>query len=183
MNKTSIRVLFAILIPFLFLQFVFVLKVKEPYPSIRLPAFGTVPENSEVLNDIKDIDVIAHFQNGDSLVLEKKDFFNTMQEWHISKIVTSINSKKVAGKKREKEREINLGKYIVSVSWRRSSYDDQLPAFKNWLKNRAIVVTGRPDIASLSIIQYRKDFMVSTRTFSNKSLDKSVTYLFDGTQE
>ena len=116
-------------------------------------------------------------------VPEKKDFFNTMQEWHISKIVTSINTKKVAEKKRGKEREINLGKYIVSVSWRRSSYEDKLPAFKNWLKNRAIAVTGRTDVSSISIIQYRKDFIVSTRTFSEKSLDKSVTYRFDGTQE
>ena len=184
MNKTSIKVLFALFIPFLFLQFIFVLKVKEPYPSVRLPGFGNVPDDPEVLNDIKDIDVVAYFQDGDSLVLEEKVFFNTMQEWHISKIMNSLGNKRGNNdKKKGKEQEINLGNYTVSVSLRRYNYEDKLPAFKTWLKKRTHAVTGRTDVASLRLTQYDQEFIISTRTFGDKSIDKSITYLFDDIKE
>ncbi len=53
MNKNKVRLLFVLLVGFLFFQFFLCIKFSEPYPAIVLPGFGKIPQSSNNIKYVK----------------------------------------------------------------------------------------------------------------------------------
>ncbi|PKV62623.1 hypothetical protein BD749_3504 [Pontibacter ramchanderi] len=74
MNKFRNRLLFIILTCFLIIQFLFILKVSEPYPAIKFPGFGSIPQTEGQIQAIN-YELFTYINAYDSTAVSAYDLF------------------------------------------------------------------------------------------------------------
>lgn len=75
MTQENLRILFTLVIIFLIAQFIFAVKVSEPYPSILYPGFSKPWKNSNY-NSYRSIEIAIVFTDGEIINDDKKLFRN-----------------------------------------------------------------------------------------------------------
>lgn len=89
MNRQKIRILFILVAGFLILQFLFILKVSEPYPSIKFPGFGKIPQTSGQIQVINH-EIIAYSDTNDSTIVDAYLLLEDYPKTYIPSILSSI---------------------------------------------------------------------------------------------
>lgn len=89
MKRNKIRLLFVLLVGFLFFQFLFSMKFSEPYPAIKFPGFGKVPQSSGKVKYTKyEVLAFSSEQNYDSVNTDV--LFNNVPQIYVPGLLNNI---------------------------------------------------------------------------------------------
>jgi hypothetical protein len=122
MNRITLRIMFVALVCFLFLQFLYALKFSEPYPAIKLPGFGKIPQLSGQIDYTK-YELLLYPAEGDSMVVNAEDLLENYPKTYIPGILTTIISKHNPTKA---DKQTNLSNSLLQ----------DYTQFKVWLNDR-----------------------------------------------
>lgn len=92
MRKTKIRIMFAAITALLFIQFSYTIKYSEPYPAVRFPGFGKVPQVTGEIN-YASYDLLLYATERDSMVISVENLLETYPSSYFHGILNTIVSK------------------------------------------------------------------------------------------
>lgn len=155
-DKTAFKPLISFLLFGLFLgiQFLFSIKYEEPYPCIRLPGFGSIPDvDSKV--EIEDFDLHVYYSDGQVEQVEHQEAFRNIPWWFIPGTMNHLLKKEISSKELQ-----------------------QVEDFGAWLESQ---LSAEPDfntIKKLEIRSYKSVFDMNAGTLSDKTVLSEKVFKF-----
>lgn len=176
LNKHKLTFSFIALGIFLIGQFVFTIKIIEPYPAIILPGFGKFPEYSENTLSFTDFELHAVFSDGKAQVLQKEKVFKEIIPWHIpSNTYNLLTSSRFSETGSPKEMRI-LG-YTFSIQRTKlvGMPKNKEAEFKKWLLERVIEVSESNEVVGLNIVYIKrtvkKGVLINEKVIDTKTIN------------
>ncbi len=137
MKKKAIQILFVAVVPFLFLQLLFIKEFEEPYPSIRFPGFGHV-FSADYPRQYVNMLVIVH-------AADQKQELTMNELLPLTPQYAKVFFKPMSGKLKE------LPDTLSATSANSTSYDDLMV----YLKQSALTKTTFDDIDKITLQWYQ----------------------------
>ncbi len=146
---------FVIIGLFLCGQFIFSIKVEEPYPCIRFPGFGPVPQTDSIV-EIVNYGMLVHLSNGQKIALKDRQHFPTIPDWFVPFMSKNLILKE--------EAESDL---------------ESLDSFKEWLQVQLSSIFQAHTINAIEFEQYRHTFKTKNRSIIKKEITARRMYKFE----
>ncbi len=177
MKKDKITRFFVFWVILCFALFLFKIEVREIYPSVILPDFRKMTKPSE-LRKIKDFDLIIHFNNGDSLVMDKFAFFDDI----IIKSYTMITLEcLLSHNKPAKTKSFEIGKIKLSLTKLNCQNRNEVvyQDFLKYLKQKTLKHSNRKDAVSFRIIKKEMNFSILENRLLDSTITDQVTFILE----
>ncbi len=180
-DKRSVRLLFLITIPLLFLHFAFAIIIREPYPSAIMPGFaGVKSEAKKITTSVRKI--ISFPSDGDSTFIAITDVFQNISPVGTNRILDRMlfNTNEQqrdhpARKKYDRLLSNILGVEFMqkAISLRsRISSENEINEFKDWIHHRVDKLNPGSSQDSILVLRYNIVQDIETR----QELDRIITH-------
>lgn len=146
--RPRIRLLFLLLIPFLFAQYLLAKWFLEPYPSLVYPGFGTIPDQGEYIS-YGTQDILVFDDAGARDTLDAHALFHGLPRHYVPVILSKSfrEDTRPEGPDQKPFRKLRIGAFYYEV--RRYMARDADPVIqaegRAWLRDRIQALTGRSD--------------------------------------
>ncbi|RDC66025.1 hypothetical protein [Adhaeribacter pallidiroseus] len=127
MRRNSIRILFVVVSVFLVIQLMYIWKFSEPYPAIRFPGFGKIPQVGGEVSFTK-YEVVA-YASQDSVTVKPEELFDNIPKHYLPNLLNNLI------KKRTEDSQPNA---TISTK-KRQDYED----FKIYIANRLNILYNK----------------------------------------
>lgn len=134
-------------------QFVFSIKVEEPYPCVRLPGFGSIPEEKDSIV-ITNFSIAIEFEDGTTVEYPCRKNFPTIPQWFVPYFSNNLLQRQLSNFKKQ----------------------DQV-LFKEWLRHQVSQKIKRDDFQSIEVRENKQVFNKSSHHIQKEVID-SKTYTF-----
>lgn len=164
MSSSKVRLFFICVAGFILIQFLFILKVSEPYPAIKFPGFGSIPQTNGQI-EVVNYELFIYSHPTDSTIISAYDLFVGYPKTYIPGMLSNVFE---AQQKRVLE-ESHLGNSRVEAEYRE---------FQQWVNGRLAVLYNK-DYEKLVIRKLitTRDLAIPKAAGETKLSDRAVIAL------